>query len=580
MSELTPLWNQKFLKPPLICIMKTEITSDNIAKLKSIKQVLNKCSAVLQDDSVLLSEIETLSRLIYKRGLQLRREKTMQYLKQINKCMKKYLDMKLKEHTITFTKDFNENEFKRGISVYLPSRQMLEHLLVQYISVAMLLSQTVNYCVNAFIWCKMNLEHGHLVPQYLIFISITSRIWAIYKCLYLNVIKWYEQLLHLRFTLQPTQVEWLSSTDVLAKDLDVFVKSQITPVLQPNSKIDETKMDIMMKKYFSQNLDDNKGENLDMGNPEMSSELVGDNEGDGMMEEELEEEIVEDMGAPVSRQKVNNSPKIKENKKKRKKELSISEIPDTDVSTENTEESHDVSNSSVMEESCGSNQDLRLSVEQCKSFKNLIKILNTCFDVVIPNKQKKCLGSVKLLKSQYHETKQKGDNSQKIKEKLLQEAKQNVNVFVTKYIAVQKKRSKVNGKVKRTKTSKRVNDNTDVESHGESSKVNEDLFVINNIQENAQTENRALKVSTPNNLKLKIHSLKRLKNLIDKVEQNSELVLERTKISLNKKQRRLILKKLKVCHQKYESGSFKKRKKEQFLLKASRDVEVVLQKSK
>ncbi|XP_055956734.1 uncharacterized protein LOC126820426 isoform X2 [Patella vulgata] len=444
---------------------------------------------------------------------------------------------------------------------------MLEHILVQYISVAMLLSQTINYCVNAFIWCKMNLEHGHLVPQYLIFISVTSRIWAIFKCLYVNVVKWYQQLLYLRFTLQPTQVEWLSPTDVLSKDLDVFVKSQITPVLQPNSKKDETKMDIMMKKYFNQNLDDNKEKNPDRENPEMSEEFVGDKEGDVMMEEEFEEEIadnviVEDMGEPVSRQRVKNSSKIKEKKRKRKKELSVSENPETDVCTANIEKSQDVSNSSVIDKS---------SVKQCKSFNDLIKILNTCSDAIIPNKHKKCLRVVKHLKSQYLKSKRKRDNSHKIKKILLKEAKQNVKVFVTKYRVVQKK------KLKRTKISKRVNENSDVESYGESSQVSEDSFVENNIQENVQTENRALKVSTPNNPKLKIHDFESLKNIIDEVEQNSELVLQRTRIALTKKQRRLTLKKLKFCQQKCESGSFKTRKKEAFLLKASRDVEVVLQ---
>ncbi|ESO84494.1 hypothetical protein LOTGIDRAFT_168725 [Lottia gigantea] len=108
MADLSPIWNQKLLIPPPICNLKIEVTVKNIDKLKSLKQILEKCLTVLDDDTAISSEIFILSRLIYKRNLQLRREKTMKFLKQIEKCMKRYIEMDIKKLIVDFKKSFDE----------------------------------------------------------------------------------------------------------------------------------------------------------------------------------------------------------------------------------------------------------------------------------------------------------------------------------------------------------------------------------------------------------------------------------------------------------------------------------------
>ncbi|XP_061191655.1 uncharacterized protein LOC133199846 [Saccostrea echinata] len=100
-------------------------------------------------------------------------------------------------------------------SVYLPTQQMMEHLLVKLMGAKHLYKQTTKYCFTAYIHLKQQLSIGTLVPQNLTLMALISRLWVLAKTCLLNCTRWYGELYPCLEVFVPTVHPWLPDGVVL-----------------------------------------------------------------------------------------------------------------------------------------------------------------------------------------------------------------------------------------------------------------------------------------------------------------------------------------------------------------------------
>ncbi|XP_069119309.1 nucleolus and neural progenitor protein-like [Argopecten irradians] len=180
------MWNRKKIIPPLVCNMKTALNSSNKIHFRVMKTTMADISHLLSDMVVWKSELHILSKIVYKKHAQRRREKTLQGLKRIESC----LDRICAFEGINFLEDISSSLETVDLddeSVYLPSKQMLQFVLVKLMGLAALLTQTAGYSVHTFIAAQHDLEIG-LIYSTVIVLPVNhqpdfcNQIWHMIKC--------------------------------------------------------------------------------------------------------------------------------------------------------------------------------------------------------------------------------------------------------------------------------------------------------------------------------------------------------------------------------------------------------------
>ncbi|XP_060085812.1 uncharacterized protein LOC132565196 [Ylistrum balloti] len=217
------MWNKKRIIPPLICNMKTIITASNQGHFKSMATIMTNLTHLLSDISVLKSELHILSKMIYKKNSQRRREKTLQGLKRIESCVERFCAFEDIKYLEDISSSLNSVDLSDN-STYMPSKQMLEFVLVRLMGLAALLTQTTAYCVHTFLTVQHDLEIGIFIPQSLLFLSVISRIWVLSKSTCIYMVTWYDSLQKCLNYLEPTQVVWLEDPGILPVSLGKWLE--------------------------------------------------------------------------------------------------------------------------------------------------------------------------------------------------------------------------------------------------------------------------------------------------------------------------------------------------------------------
>lgn len=228
------MFNTRRLKLPPTCCMKNTVNKYSSEQIDVCKGVLHECVSVLSNLSPWSTEQFVLSRLIYKMNCQFRNNKSLQMLKRVQVCVSRYCEMKILQH-VKELKELLKSDSISSIEVFLPSRQMLESLLVQMMGAAALLTQTARYCLNAYEYLKANLEIGYFIPQNMLFLSVICRIWALCRSTCLYYVSWYNQLYDMLDHLEAAKVPWLTEDILLPSDLNKWIK-------QENSDFEDLKM--------------------------------------------------------------------------------------------------------------------------------------------------------------------------------------------------------------------------------------------------------------------------------------------------------------------------------------------------
>ncbi|ESO84495.1 hypothetical protein LOTGIDRAFT_168726 [Lottia gigantea] len=456
----------------------------------------------------------------------------------------------------------------------------------------------------------MGLDHGHLVPQYLLYISVTSRIWALCKSQYLHCINWYRRLFPLQNILQATQVEWYFKDTSIDKDNAMKIDHD-------NDNGNENALKIDADDDNAMKFDDNNDDNLSVATSNQENEL----------EEEMEYKCFEeDLGAPVLREPIKAPRQTKTTAK---------------------------------------------PTRTCDSFKDLIDVMNT-YTEFLTQEHKKCLETLKLFQNKYRVAKKTG-NSAELKAKLFPKAVKKVNLFLKSYkseaskhdkhLQVPKmvwepkpKKKKVEPTIGRSSDSKERKPQKDEKKEGKaeaseaintngSFKTGDYLQMVENCQNIAELievvqscdkhtypnfsetciqslqnfhqtfSSQKLKARQKTLVKAKtkvvnfiqnyekdpktkngnilefengvfesasnfeMKSVEDLVKVLEEVRHKKEIEMNNNlSIPLDKTKRKLVLKKLKCCHQKLDSSELKPKQRQRLLLKTSNIVMNILKK--
>ncbi|KAK7104768.1 hypothetical protein V1264_019431 [Littorina saxatilis] len=218
-------WNCKPSKP-VTCTLGVFPTQDQCDTLQAARTTLATAMQHLSQEQQLASEYFVMNKLLYTKQGQLRRENSLQGLKQIRLCLKRLfacgLEIKIKD----FHSDFDSAIIQEGIRVYLPSRQMWEYLLTHFLGTAALLTNTASRCAGVFLHVHRHLASGHLIPTNMVFLSMLSRIWACCQALCLELQTWYLDLIPVKDVLASTNFPWLPAAESLPDDLSSWLSEQ------------------------------------------------------------------------------------------------------------------------------------------------------------------------------------------------------------------------------------------------------------------------------------------------------------------------------------------------------------------
>ncbi|XP_078674126.1 uncharacterized protein LOC144912572 [Branchiostoma floridae x Branchiostoma belcheri] len=179
----------------------------------------------LLKDPYLKFEESVLTRVLYKLSASLRRNKHYQYLKMIEKSLRKLsrLDLVTAFSHVTRCCPSSKDDSTGGAAVLLPSRQLVEFLLVKLLGAAELTSQTVSLCAEAFILTAQQITKSLFLAANCTLLSITSRLWALLKGFQEKLQQWYSFLRPWVDKLQGTLVQWLPGGIKLPLDLGEWI---------------------------------------------------------------------------------------------------------------------------------------------------------------------------------------------------------------------------------------------------------------------------------------------------------------------------------------------------------------------
>ncbi|XP_048733985.2 uncharacterized protein LOC125650080 [Ostrea edulis] len=206
------VWNNRLLKPPPTISLSTPLKERG--KVTLVLNVLKEMQNVKDKQSALNIEEFALCRIIYKLNSQLRSEKTLQFLKRIKVCLTKLAGMKIEKAVDDILHILQQSNLMAR-NTYLPSQQMMEHLLVKLMGVRNLYRQTINYCFTAYVHLKQQLTIGTLVPQNLALMALVSRLWVLTRTCFYSCTHWYEELRPCLGLFLPIEHPWLPDDVVL-----------------------------------------------------------------------------------------------------------------------------------------------------------------------------------------------------------------------------------------------------------------------------------------------------------------------------------------------------------------------------
>ncbi|XP_066279902.1 ABC transporter F family member 4-like [Branchiostoma lanceolatum] len=172
-------------------------------------------------DPYLKFEQSVLTRVLYKLSASLRRNKHYQYLKMVEKTLCKLARLELVtavSHVSSCCPSCKDGS-AGGAAVLMPSRQLVEFLLVKLLGAAELTKRTISLCAEAFILIAQQITRSLFLAANCTLLSITSRLWALLKSLQEQLQEWYSFIRPWVDKLQGTQVQWLPEGVELPLDL-------------------------------------------------------------------------------------------------------------------------------------------------------------------------------------------------------------------------------------------------------------------------------------------------------------------------------------------------------------------------
>ncbi|CAK1601172.1 unnamed protein product [Parnassius mnemosyne] len=180
-------WNNKLLLPPPV---HTYLCLENI-DIRCLRRVCGSAKNVLSKQSPLHKESAILSRFLYKYDKKFRNDIGYRIFKKVNTALRRYL-------LLNFIKDLKDFDMvlpnEEENPLYLPTRQMLEYVLVRLMTLSKLMLRISVCCKQAAVFYFDRLRRGESHWMSLMPFALLSRVWSLSNVLLQHCCSWYLQM--------------------------------------------------------------------------------------------------------------------------------------------------------------------------------------------------------------------------------------------------------------------------------------------------------------------------------------------------------------------------------------------------
>ncbi|XP_045534690.1 nucleolus and neural progenitor protein [Papilio machaon] len=180
-------WNNKNLLPPPV----QTCYSDEKIDWRYLKQACTNAVNILSKQSPLHNESALLSRFIYKYDKKFRNDIGYRIFKKINTTLRRYLMLNIikdiENFALTLPNDTESDE-------YLPTRQMLQYVLVRLVSFSKLMLRISVCCKKAAVFYLDRVKRGESHWMSLMPYALLCRIWSLSNVLLQHSCSWYAQM--------------------------------------------------------------------------------------------------------------------------------------------------------------------------------------------------------------------------------------------------------------------------------------------------------------------------------------------------------------------------------------------------
>ncbi|XP_029046218.1 nucleolus and neural progenitor protein-like [Osmia bicornis bicornis] len=210
------IWNHIQLeRPPNVTCHVRRKKFDATAFLTTLEKVIND----LTSQDLLHKEAAILSRIIYRMKTKFRNDKGVKSMLKVNKVLLNYLSLQLKKEYENL-KSFVEIN---NTYVILPSKQMVEYVLVRTQGFAKLMLRLEEVSKHSAHYLKSRMGIGHAWIIAIIAYAVVSRIWLLSRHLVKQSCTWYNDLYGYLKSFNISGVSWLPDNYELPSDLKLWL---------------------------------------------------------------------------------------------------------------------------------------------------------------------------------------------------------------------------------------------------------------------------------------------------------------------------------------------------------------------
>lgn len=199
---------------------------------------------LLNSQQHLQTETALLSRCIYRMKMKFRSDKGLKAMEKTNRALLQYLRLNFIN---TFSTFYETVPQKFDPEMYLPSRDMLDFVLVRLQGMTKLLCRIAGCAHEAALLMQNRICIGHFWKVAFICFGLLSRIWVLIKNILVHCCKVYNDLLPYREQLQ-SKNKWLPQEYVFPTDLKAWLEvgwilDTIIPKI-PDAKLPKTNSEV------------------------------------------------------------------------------------------------------------------------------------------------------------------------------------------------------------------------------------------------------------------------------------------------------------------------------------------------
>ncbi|XP_043266058.1 uncharacterized protein LOC122405411 [Colletes gigas] len=210
------MWNRKQLEHPPNASFRIEREKFDVTGFQMILEMVIKD---LSSQELLHKEAAILSRLIYRMKSKFRNDKGVKAMSKVNRALLNYLSLSL-EKEYENLKSYIEADDEY---VKLPSKQMLEFVLVRTQGFAKLMVRVEEVSKHAAHFLKCRIALGHAWSVSIIAYAVISRIWILSRHLIKKSCTWYNGLYQYLKTFKASGMDWLPRDYEIANNLETWL---------------------------------------------------------------------------------------------------------------------------------------------------------------------------------------------------------------------------------------------------------------------------------------------------------------------------------------------------------------------